>query len=207
VSYEGIFGEDQLRRGVVALGGMAGRGFGGNALYARSPSPMTAAKSVTGTTGLALSTQPQAAVATKGATSTPAVVSAGAAPAKDELKELSAADAEGLSGLADGSAANKPADPATKLDESLRDLAEAVKKQGRDGSFTSGAVTVTAYKLDVMVYLSDTSPQTMEALKKLGFEISGESKAVRVLFGTIDVRKLKELAKLDAVRSVKPVGT
>jgi hypothetical protein len=132
-------------------------------------------------------------------------VSAGAAPAKDELKELSAADAELATGLADGAPAAAPPDPALKLDESLRDLAEVVTKQGRDGSFTSGEITVNAYKIDVMVYLSDTSPQTLESLKKLGFVTSGESKAVRLLFGTIDVRKLKELAKLDAVRSVKPV--
>jgi hypothetical protein len=135
----------------------------------------------------------------------PAAVSAGAAPAKDELKELSAADAELTTGLADGAAAAAPADPALKLDESLRDLAEVVTKQGRDGSFTSGEVAVNAYKVDVMVYLSDTSAQTLESLKKLGFVTSGESKTVRLLFGTIDVRKLKELAKLDAVRSVRPV--
>jgi hypothetical protein len=45
----------------------------------------------------------------------------------------------------------------------------------------------------------------MDALKQLGFQQTGESKAVRMLIGTIDVRKLEELVKLEAVVSVKPV--
>ena len=57
-----------------------------------------------------------------------------------------------------------------------------------------------------MVHLSDTSAKTLEAFNKLGFETSGQSRAVRLLFGTIDVRKLKELAKLDVVVSVTRAG-
>ena len=210
VSYEGIFGENQ-QRGAVALGGaggmlgrsrFAGRSGRETTLYARGLAPTSVGKS----TSLASAAQQPAP--TQASASAPApgpgAVSAGAAPAKEELKELSAADAELSTGLADGAVAVAPPDPALKLDESLRDLAEVVTKQGRDGSFTSGEVAVNAYKVDVMVYLSDTSAQTLESLKKLGFVTSGESKAVRLLFGTIDVRKLKELAKLDAVRSVKP---
>ena len=62
------------------------------------------------------------------------------------------------------------------------------------------------YKVDVMIRLSDTSVKTLEALKKLGFEQSAESKAVRLVIGSIDVRKLEELAKLEAVVAVNPVG-
>ena len=44
-----------------------------------------------------------------------------------------------------------------------------------------------------------------EALKRLGFTQTGESKAIKLLIGTIDVRKLKELAELEAVIRVTPV--
>jgi hypothetical protein len=56
-----------------------------------------------------------------------------------------------------------------------------------------------------MVFLRDTSPQTIDALKELGFVQTGESKATRLLIGTIDVRRLAELAKLDAVIRITPV--
>jgi hypothetical protein len=57
----------------------------------------------------------------------------------------------------------------------------------------------------VMLYLTDVSPQTIEALKRLGFTRTGESKAVLLLIGSIDVRMLGELAKLDAVMRITPV--
>jgi hypothetical protein len=61
------------------------------------------------------------------------------------------------------------------------------------------------HKVDVMVYLRDTSPQTIEALKQLGFVQTGESKATRLLIRSVDARRLGELAKLDAVIRITPV--
>jgi Ca-activated chloride channel family protein len=111
--------------------------------------------------------------------------------------------------LADG-AASQPALTTqeivrAKLAEPLRDLAAKVEKEGQDGTLAIGKLKVAAWRVDVMVFLSDASEKTLEALKKLGFEQTGESKAVKLLVGTIDVRKLEELAVLDAVLSVKPV--
>ena len=116
------------------------------------------------------------------------------APADDELAEADAAKA---------GAARSPAD---KLDTSLRDLAARVEKEGKDGNLTAGDLLVKDHKVDVMIRLSDTSVKTLEALKKLGFEQSAESKAVRLVIGSIDVRKLEELVKLEAVVAVNPVG-
>ncbi len=93
-----------------------------------------------------------------------------------------------------------------KLAEPLRDLATKVVKEGKDGNLTAGKLTVTNYRVDVMVLLQDTSEKTLAALKALGFEQAGESKAVTLLIGSIDVRKLEDLAKLDAVIRIKPVG-
>jgi len=92
-----------------------------------------------------------------------------------------------------------------KLAEPLRDLAAKVEKQGQDGNLTVGELKVVDYKVDVMISLRDLSDETLKALKELGFVQTGESKAVRLLIGTIDVRKLEDLAKLDVVIRVKPV--
>jgi hypothetical protein len=97
--------------------------------------------------------------------------------------------------------------PASKLDDALRDLAQKVTKEGQAGTLTVGKMRVINYKVDVMIYLSDTSDKTLNALKQLGFVQAGESKAIRLLIGTVDVRKLEELAKIDAVIRVTPVGS
>ena len=108
---------------------------------------------------------------------------------------------------ASADAAMPPASlPATaKLAPALAGLAEKVAKLGKDGNLTVDGVKVTDYKVDVMIYLSDASEKTLEALKQLGFVKTGESKAIRLLVGTIDVRKLKGLAELEAVLRVAPV--
>jgi Ca-activated chloride channel homolog len=92
-----------------------------------------------------------------------------------------------------------------KLAEPLRDLDVQVDKVGKDGHLTVGKLRVVDYYVDVMVYLRDTSPQTIEALMQLGFVQNGESKTVQLRLGRIDVRKLAELAKLDAVIRITPV--
>jgi Ca-activated chloride channel family protein len=228
VSYEGVFGE---RAGAVggpvaslsaAYGAVpaqqpaTGRARGATQFYATAtgaataPAPAPAppgagapgAASAPTAGGISGSSSPQIRqqLATREARRSTVVRLGREAQAGKKLEELSDSEA-----LLERQAVAAPAEPASKLDEALRTLAEKVSKEGRDGTLSVGGVTVTAYKVDVMVYLSDVSPKTLEALKKLGFEQSAESKAVRLVIGTIDVRKLLELAKLDAVVSVKPV--
>jgi Ca-activated chloride channel family protein len=92
-----------------------------------------------------------------------------------------------------------------KLAEPLRGLGEQVAKTGKNGNLTVGKLRVVDHHVDVMVYLRDTSPQTIDALKQLGFVQTGESNAARLLIGSVDVRKLTELATLDAVIRITPV--
>jgi Ca-activated chloride channel family protein len=92
-----------------------------------------------------------------------------------------------------------------KLAEPLRALDERVANLGKDGNLTVGKLQVIDHRVDVMVYLRDTSPQTMDVLKQLGFISTGESKAARLLIGSIDVRRLAALATLDAVIRIAPV--
>jgi Ca-activated chloride channel family protein len=101
--------------------------------------------------------------------------------------------------------APRPA-PQAKLAEALRGLATKVHTQGKDGTLTVGTLRVIDYKVDIMIYLRDTSPKTLEALRRLGFVQSGESKAIRLLIGSLDVRQLDQLAELASVMRVTPVA-
>jgi Ca-activated chloride channel family protein len=92
-----------------------------------------------------------------------------------------------------------------KLAEPLHGLDEQVAELGKDGSLTMGKLRVIDCHVDVMVYLRDTSSQSIDALRQLGFVQTGESKAARLVIGTIDVRRLAELVKLEAVIRITPV--
>jgi hypothetical protein len=59
-------------------------------------------------------------------------------------------------------------------------------------------------KAEVQIWLADTSPQTIAALKRLGFELVLAPKTAKMVIGRLPIEKLAELAKLDAVRYVAP---
>jgi hypothetical protein len=92
-----------------------------------------------------------------------------------------------------------------KLAPLLVDLEQEVQKGGTDGTLTRDTLRVVHYMVDVMIYLRDTSAETLAALQQLGFITSAESKTVPLLIGRIDVRHLKQLVQLDAVLRVTPV--
>ncbi|HMQ15426.1 MAG TPA: hypothetical protein PKC49_05570, partial [Phycisphaerae bacterium] len=104
----------------------------------------------------------------------------------------------------DGPPAGRSKTPQDKLAAALRGLAARVEKDGRDGNLAIDKLRVLNWRVDVLVSLQATDAATLEALKALGFEPSAESKTVRLLVGSIDVRRLDELAKLDAVVAVRP---
>jgi Ca-activated chloride channel family protein len=176
VSYEGVFGE-------------AGFG-GGKYLIAGQPMRLGAQRRAVPAAG--------APVAGAGRMAPPAQK---AAALKHDARVRFLAEGADL----EETALREKPSPESKLAEPLRDLAAKVEKKGQDGNLTVGELKVVDYKVDVMIFLSDLSDETLKALTELGFVQTGESKAVRLLIGTIDVRKLEHLAKLDAVLRVKPV--
>lgn len=130
--------------------------------------------------------------------------------------------------------ATRPAatQPLSKLDPALQGLAEKVLKNGKDGSLTVGQLHVTNYRVKVSIALSvPASREFLIRLARLGFEHaetgelrprpttgSAESNALEetmrrrrmaentsTVVGSIDVRKLEELAKLPEVVSIKPM--
>jgi Ca-activated chloride channel family protein len=95
--------------------------------------------------------------------------------------------------------------PEAKVANVLRELRQKVVDTGKKGNLAVGSLRVVDYQVDVMLYLRDTTSTTLSQLERLGFVQTGESKAVRLLIGRIDVRHLEELAKLDAVIRITPV--
>ena len=72
------------------------------------------------------------------------------------------------------------------------------------GDYTAGGVVVRAGKIDVSVYLYELNDKAVAELKKLGFSVSLEAKAVNMVIGSIDVKLLADLAWLDEVRRIEP---
>ncbi len=106
----------------------------------------------------------------------------------------------------EGVARARSVEPEMKLALALRDLADTVGRDGKEGTLTTASVHVVGYRVDVVVYLTDVTPTAIEALKRLGFRPRTENAAARVVIGSIDVRRLKELAQLGAVVRVTPVA-
>jgi len=86
-----------------------------------------------------------------------------------------------------------------KLAKALQGLAEKLDEKG---SYSSGNVVVKAGKIEVAVYLYEMDDKALGELKKLGFVKILEAKAVKMVMGTVEVKKLQELAWLDAVRRI-----
>jgi len=180
VSYEGVFGDRSTDWGMVAEARMMTLGSPARPRARAGVGPMAA---------------PQGKRMAPAAGRAPATLITGS----DSQIALLGADAS------DALAQHAALTPEQKLAEPLRGLAAKVEKEGRDGDLTVGALKVVGYKVDVMIFLRDLSDATLKALADLGFVQTGESKAVRLLTGTIDVRKLEDLARLEAVIRVKPV--
>ena len=60
-------------------------------------------------------------------------------------------------------------------------------------------------KLEVRVWLADTSTQTIAQLKKLGLEIILQPKSAKMVVGRIAAEKLAALAELKTVKYVAPM--
>jgi Ca-activated chloride channel family protein len=201
VSYEGIFGEraDHFGRAGMATAARS-RGFGASGGAMPAPALMPASASAASSAPVAPAT-PVAAQQTQRPAADGAVAKSDVAKLEkrsESLKELDKAEPA----LAADPA---PADPLAKLDAGLKGLAARVAKDGADGNLNADGFVVVHHRVDVMIFLSDLSPETVKALEALGFTKTGESRAVKMLAGTIDVRKLEELAKLTAVTRVEPV--
>ncbi len=91
----------------------------------------------------------------------------------------------------------------SKLHPSVVAVIERLKnKNARAGADESKFVRNG--KAELQIWLADKSPETMAALKKLGFEILLEPKTAKLVIGKISIENLEALAEIAAVRYVAP---
>jgi hypothetical protein len=87
--------------------------------------------------------------------------------------------------------------PSTKLHPWIATLIQHVAS-GHEAQFVRDG------KAAVQVYLSDTSPQTLAELRRLGFEVTYLPKTGSIVAGRIAVEKLEALTQLSEVRYIAP---
>ncbi len=91
-----------------------------------------------------------------------------------------------------------------KLHPSIAALVERLKnKTAQPGADESKFVSNG--KAELQVWLADTTPETINALKQLGFEIVLEPKSAKMIIGRIALEKLAALIEHKAVRYVSPM--
>jgi Ca-activated chloride channel homolog len=91
----------------------------------------------------------------------------------------------------------------SKLDPALVAIVDAAKR----GTFVPSAEQarfVRGGKVEVQVWLTATSPDTLAKLKALGFEIVLDPKNGRLLVGRLAIDRLEALAAVESVRFVAP---
>ena len=69
---------------------------------------------------------------------------------------------------------------------------------------TDEAKFVRDGKADIIVRVKELKPETIENLKKLGFEVLTEMPSARAIVGRISIEKISALAELDAVTFISP---
>ncbi len=104
----------------------------------------------------------------------------------------------GLSGQLEG-----PRPNAAKLHSALAAVAERLKNK-RTAPTAEEAQFVKNGKAEIQVWLLDASSETMEQLKKLGFELLVQPKSAKLVIGRLPIDKLAALVELKAVRYVAP---
>jgi Ca-activated chloride channel homolog len=93
----------------------------------------------------------------------------------------------------------------SKLHPALAAIVERIEKRNPNPTPEERRL-VRNGKAELQIWLTDTSPQTIAALKRLGFELVLAPKTAKMMIGRLPVEKLAELAKLDVVRYVAPAA-
>lgn len=130
-------------------------------------------------------------------------VTANSAPTSEPAKAPRPTVAGGLRGRDDKT---KPVAPvkqeAGKLHPSLAAVVERLKSKASPAA--DEAKFVSNGKAEVQIWLTEKSPEALEQLKKLGFEIIVDAKSSKVIIGRLPVEKLAALAELSFVKYVAP---
>ena len=91
----------------------------------------------------------------------------------------------------------------TKLQPSLVAIVDRLKdKSAKPGA--DEAKFVHDGKAEIQIWLTEKSPEVLERLKQLGFEVILDPKSVKMLIGRVPLEKLAALAEIKEVRYVAP---
>jgi hypothetical protein len=93
----------------------------------------------------------------------------------------------------------------SRMHPSIAALVERLKDKNAKPA-AAEAKFVRNGKAELQVWLADTTPETIAALKQLGFEIVLEPKNAKMLIGRIALDKLAALVEHKAVRYVSPMN-
>jgi Ca-activated chloride channel family protein len=91
-----------------------------------------------------------------------------------------------------------------KTNPAIAALIERLKKNASTPA-ADEAKFVRNRKAEIQVWLTDKSPETLNQLKRLGFEIVLEPKSQKLIIGRITIEKLSELVNLPCVTYVSPL--
>jgi Ca-activated chloride channel family protein len=84
-------------------------------------------------------------------------------------------------------------------------LLEVIKKKGDRPDYTVGTVSVKDGKVTVKVRLSKLDDTILKKLEEAGLKIADKKTANKTVTGTIEIGKLKDLAKLAEVLRIEPL--
>jgi hypothetical protein len=109
-------------------------------------------------------------------------------------------------GGAGGSAGRRsmPAMKRAEMQDSLKAVATESPEQ-RFARIVEEKLRKAKGEVTIQILLTKWDPKILTALEELGFKIEEKDKALKVLFGTIDAKKLKDLAQLTTVSKITPL--
>lgn len=90
-----------------------------------------------------------------------------------------------------------------KLHPAIAALVERLKQRNQAPT-AEEAKFVRNGRAEVQVWLSDTTPTTLDEIKKLGFEIVLQPKTSKLIIGRVPIEKLRLLAEMKSVRYLAP---
>jgi Ca-activated chloride channel family protein len=199
VSYEGVFGKGDMQFGGVGFKAqlqkaplVAGAGGGG-----RNPAAIAGPPSSGQGTGVGVGSGSGVGSATP---------SKGGLPQASLNQQVVMPNTE-LAKIKDPSlSTSATADAAatlSRLHPTIIAVIERLKKKdtqpnAEEAKFVSGG------KAELQIWLTDKSPETMAALKQLGFEVVLDPKTSKLIIGRLPIDKLAALAELKAVRYAAP---
>jgi hypothetical protein len=94
--------------------------------------------------------------------------------------------------------------PEEKLDPVLKNIAQRVKQEGKDGNLKVNGCEIKGGRISLIVTVTHMSEKVLDDLKKAGLSVESYSSGSKVLKGTTSVENIETLLKLRCVDRIEP---